>query len=291
MNCDGVPDFTDTTIKYIDPNNTGKALHEEIKKILSSDVYLILKKILVSSDELEDFIKKEPKFDKPPSDRKEIIQRMNETKIYNKNFNKLLDSAPPRYTNPIDFCNKFDFNDERIPQGVSGDIPLLNTVNGKQFVLGRQRNLFDYYNDKSHFITLNSQFWDLTYLNDVFIECATLKTSDFNEPNKFPVRIVLTKNLFDEPDKSLRVTSFDIDYTISTVLSREICQILKYTDFELYQSVEYKNIFFIGKSGITHDPNNFIKVSSKINRYVLEYYKNKYEKYKNKYLKLKKSII
>jgi hypothetical protein len=281
MQCGDVPDFKGNIDKYIDPNNTGKEIHKEIKEVLTNEAYLILKKILLTSNDLDEYYKTEQHYTTPASSRAEIMKRFNETK----KLNKLLDKASNKFSSTKEFCDTFDFNDEKIPQGTAKDIPLLNTIHGKQIVLGRQRNLFDYYNDKSKFITLNSKFWDPKYLNDIFIECAVIKTNDFTEPNLFPIRIVLTENLFDEPDKLHNITQYDKNYQITTVLSKELCQILKYTDFEVFQSAEFPNIFFIGKSGLSHNPAKFIKISSNTDRYILKYYK-----YKQKYLALQKSL-
>ncbi len=282
MKCGDVPDFKGTIDKYIDPNNTGKGIHDEIKEVLTNETYLILKKILLTSNDLDEYYKKEQPHTTPASSKAESLKRLKETIKLNKLLDKLLDKASNKFSITQEFCDTFDFNDEKIPQGKTKDIPLLDTIHGKQIVLGRQRNLFEYYNDKSKFITLNSKFWDPKYLNDIFIECAVIKTNDFTEPNIFPIRIVLTENLFHEPDKLHNITAYDTNYQITTVLSKELCQILKYTDFEVFQSTEYPNIFFIGKSGLDHDPVKFIKISSIADRNIL-----KYHKYKKKYLALK----
>lgn len=286
MKCENVTDFKDITKMYIDPNNTGKLIHDEIKTFLNDDTYKILKKILIDSTELEKHLSLRPDYKDKAKSVANIRKRGFELKKFDEKSDILLNNALAKYSSLHDFCDDFNFNDEPIPQNFSEGIPLYNTVKGKQFVLGRQRNLFDYYNDKNNFITLNSQFWDHKYLNDVFIECASLKLDDFNESDKFPIRIVLTKKLFNEPDMTKDINAYDTDFQKTRVLSKELCQFLKYTNCELFQSIEYKNIFFISKSSIVHNPENFVKVNSINDRYVINYYKSKYLKYKQKYLKL-----
>jgi len=211
-------------------------------------------------------------------------------KKFNEKLNSLLDTAPNRFSTPSEFCNTFDFNDEehQIPPGTGEEIPLLDTIQGKQVVLGRQRNLTDYYHDKTNFVTLNSKFWDTkSHLNYAFIECAQIKANEFTERNKFPIRMVLSKNLFNEPDKFLNINNYDPDYTKTTVLAQELCQFLEYTDSVVVQSIEHPNIFFIGRSGSEYDSTKFrqISSSSRDDRYILKYYK-----YKQKYLGLKKAL-
>lgn len=291
MKCDGVPDFHNTIEKYIDINNLGQNIHKEIKKVLITENYNILKKILLNDEipnnrkqELDDYLKTRPILDDT------IFKNQIKMKNWDEKFKIFQDSLKTNtFTNNETFCENFDFNDEINISGLSSPIPLLDTIDGKQFVLGRQRNLISYYDDKINFITLNSKFWEPNgYLNNVFIECSIIKASKVNLPNKFPIRIVLSPNLFEEPDQHLNITRYDQDYKISTVLSKELCQYLKFTDFDLYQSRENLNIFFISKKDILHDPNKFIKISvdsnSQDDRYIL-----KYLKYKNKYLNLKKN--
>ncbi len=60
MNCDLVHDFHSITNIYIDPNFKGNKIHNEIKEQLSEDKYLLLKKILVGSDELDIHLSNKP---------------------------------------------------------------------------------------------------------------------------------------------------------------------------------------------------------------------------------------
>lgn len=275
MQCESVTNYKGKLDKYIDPNNTGKSMHNELQQdLLDSNIYVMLKKLLVTSEELENHYKTEPKYTTPPSNIKEMRIRNKKMLEYNEKLNELMNKASNRYTKSEEFCNAFDFNDEKIPIGIAKKIPLLDTVQGKQIVLGRQRNIYDYYNDKNNFITLNSKYWDAKYFNDIFIECAIIKTNETINANKFPIRIVLSDNLFNESDTLRNITKYDINYNITSVLSKELCQILKYTDNNVYQSIEYPNIFFIGKAGIDRDPNKYKLISSTEDRYILNY--NKY---------------
>ena len=60
MKCGSVPTFVGKASQYIDPNNTGKIIHEEIKETLNTDIYPLLKKILVTSRELDEHYEKKP---------------------------------------------------------------------------------------------------------------------------------------------------------------------------------------------------------------------------------------
>ena len=206
-----------------------------------------------------------------------------------------------REYNTVDkFCINFDFNTEPSSlstQPSSSSIPLLDTIStNKQIVFGRVRNLTDYYNDKTKFITLNTPFWDVPnlYFNDMYVECAinNLKNFKHNEnPNKFIIRIVLTDKLFEEDDKDIAIPPYDTDNTKSSVLSRELCQFMKYSDINIIQSITNPTILFVIPKYI----DNFDKTKYRIifNKdtvpidYTFNNYKNKYIKYKQKYLALK----
>jgi hypothetical protein len=196
------------------------------------------------------------------------------------------------------FCINYDFNTE--PSSFSTQpnpppIPLLETIpTNKQIVFGRVRNLADYYNDKTKFITLNTPFWDVPnlYFNDMYVECAINNLKKFNhEANKFIIRIVLTDNLFAEKEEGKTIPPYDTDNTKSSVLSRELCQFMKYSDINIIQSITNPNILFV----IPKDIDNFDKLKYRIifNKvtvpidYTFNNYKNKYIKYKQKYLALK----
>ena len=302
MTCDNVPDYKDTNQMYIDPIIKGKKIHDELQYNLTH--YKELYNIMINNkkmEEIERVLEEVSSITKPvlkDNTPREKLKYIKELKAYNLEKNKYIethqDINPIEFTNFMDFCRRFDFNDDHIPLRSINVIPLMDTIHDKQFVLGRQRNIYDYYHEKINFITLNSKYWDIYgYLNNAFIECSDIFSDSFPDiPNKFSIRIVLSDKLFGTGDPLSHVTNYDIDYTKSTVLSKEICQFLRYTDRDLYQSIEYKNIFFISKHNIQHDNTRFLKISISKDRDELTYFNFsvKYLKYKTKYLELKKSI-
>lgn len=123
----------------------------------------------------------------------------------------------------------------------------------RQYVLGRMKNLEEYY--KCHyFYTLDSEDWDDLYqLNDLFIYCA-----QESEENVFPIRIVTDpKGGIKSKDELSGISDYDKNiitlphllkqYENINIVSREICQLSKYFKMGFYQSIDYPNIFFATK--------------------------------------------
>jgi hypothetical protein len=108
MKCGDVPDFKGTIDKYIDPNNTGKGIHDEIKEVLTNGAYLILKKILLTSNDLDEYYKKEQQqHTTPASSKGESLKRLKETIKLNKLLDKLLDKASNKFLITQEFlCNQ-----------------------------------------------------------------------------------------------------------------------------------------------------------------------------------------
>jgi hypothetical protein len=273
MECNNVPTFEGVTDKFIDPNIKGQLIHSEIKTALTDEVYKSLKILLTkNTPELDEHLRNEPIKPSTTLSLREQMAFHKTKKAWVSKMNDIMDRTPTQFDSPEQFCENFDFNDEEPPLSTGNKIPLLETINGKQVVLGREKNLTDYYIDKDKFISLHSKYWDTTgHLNDVFIECAKIKMDGFNNKNKFPIRIVLSPELFKETNNKLKITKYNTNYTKTTVLSKELCQFLNYTTSSLYQSREYPNIFFISRSDITHDKKKFIKISNEANRGLLTY--------------------
>jgi len=134
-------------------------------------------------------------------------------------------------------------------EGIPKSIPYLNytSQDAPQYVLGRRDVLwYTCYYHCPLFITLDSPTWTLL-LNDIFIYCATLGKGGSGD---YPVRLVTSSDDFVFDDETI-----DKKYVISKlqgksndfVTTREICQIVTYWGFQLYQSRKHKTIFFFVK--------------------------------------------
>jgi hypothetical protein len=173
-----------------------------------------------------------------------------------------------KFTDDREFCQTFPFNDSA-HEPIAPVLPLLETIQGKQVVLGRSNNIRPYYRDQRHFITLHSNYWT-QYLNDVFMECIFFHfyTGPI-ERNKFPIRLVLNLS---NPDYTSIVPPYpeagtDVLGMFSTM---EICQLLN-ANLTLFQSKRHKNIFFFGHPDTPFDEDKFIKLKTKKNGEIVYY--------------------
>ena len=300
MNCDAdVPKYEGTVQKFIDINKTGKKLHDDLNKVLNTYTEL-LKLITQKNTQLQQLQQSQQPQQPQPQQYKSIKEMIEDRKRIASLIKISIDTIVMKreYDTVDKFCINFDFNTEQpTTQPNPPPIPLLDTIpTNKQIVFGRVRNLTDYYNDKTNFITLNTPFWDVPnlYFNDMYVECAINNLKKFNHnanPNKFIIRIVLTDKLFEEDDKDIAIPPYDTDNTKSSVLSRELCQFMKYSDINIIQSITNPTILFVIPKYI----DNFDKKKYRIifnkdtvpTDYTVNYYKNKYIKYKQKYLALK----
>lgn len=175
-------------------------------------------------------------------------------------------------------CRAFNFNTQRysLPPVVDGQnisIPLMNRASlgpCKQFVFGRITELTPYYRD-DRFITLdlNDDVWSdnktfTMQMNDFFVLCAVI--SNKSCPSRlrkdfFPIRIVFNRRdaiLFKKKvssqkryaDERHSIGTYHSDYRFSSVLAREVCQLLNLFHCSLYQSKTYPNIFFMKRGSV-----------------------------------------
>lgn len=142
----------------------------------------------------------------------------------------------------------------------SSSIPLLDMVVDpkthtiqKQWVLGRVSSLKQYYNCSNLFYALDNDDWDSLYqLNDLFVYCSQNSTE-----NVFPIRIVADKKRgLRSRNRKTGVLRYDTLITIPhllnqykkiVILSRELCQIARYFKMYVYQSLDYKYLYFASK--------------------------------------------
>jgi hypothetical protein len=167
-------------------------------------------------------------------------------------------------------CNAIDFNIdsykyERHPNAHK-KIPLKKRSkvgNCRQYVFGRVQQLVPYYVDKENFITLTlpEEIWSDNYKytmenNDLFVYCAITSEDFCDEKYRkefFPIRLVLhpndaillKKDLLNIATQRQSIRSFYQNWRISSVLARELCQLINLFDIYIYQSTSYNNIFFI----------------------------------------------
>jgi hypothetical protein len=171
-------------------------------------------------------------------------------------------------------------------------IPLLKysrVDNCRQFVFGRVNNLLSYYYDQENFITLmlpDELYYGEylpeknMYINDFFVYCSIIHQSSCHSNKSsifFPIRIVLhprdsilfksrfIKKLNDLFYKRIHsselILQWNEDYHYSTILAREICQLISLFDISIFQSNSYKHIFFIKVSSkITHSIKGLTKI-------------------------------
>jgi hypothetical protein len=222
-----------------------------------------------------------------------------------------------KYSNMEDFCANVKFNKKggtlptthRDEFETTEQIIEFDTIKDRQYVFGRMSNLQFYYKFPILFKTLASPFWDTDFfMNDMFTLCSINYLNSFTyEKNKFPIRIVTSKKSGLYENSSLDDFSYASIYPKSllgttksfehqTIFNRELCQLFN-NNFDLYQSVRNKHIFYLTKIGEVHDPELFRKITIKIhepeknislsNMVGGKYYR-KYMKYKNKYTELKK---
>lgn len=192
--------------------------------------------------------------------------------LQNKQFWKHHKVLPQSFNNFItitDVCKAIDFNIDsemysRHPNAKLF-IPLLKRSrvgDCRQYVFGRVKLLVPYYLDKKNFITLNlpENIWSdkFTYTmqnNDLFLYCAinSEQLCDDEKTDFFPIRIVLHKNdailfkkdLSNMASQRQSIKTFNQDWRVSSILARELCQLINLFNIYIYQSNSYQNIFFI----------------------------------------------
>lgn len=198
--------------------------------------------------------------------------------LQNKQFWKQNNVLPKSFNNFItipDVCKAIDFNidSEMYAKHPNAKlfIPLIKRSrvgDCKQYVFGRVRLLVPYYLDKENFITLNlpENIWsdNFSYTmqnNDLFLYCAINSEQLCNDEDFFPIRIVLHKNdaillnkdLSNIASQRQSVRTFHQDWKVSSILARELCQLINLFNIYIYQSTTHYNIFFI-KLGNVKNP-------------------------------------
>lgn len=261
----------DITTKLLDINKKDNEIHITLKKILNdyNEFFNIITLILNYENWNKDDYEKYINLNNELSLLGKSIKDIKRKQLINKNIGELVSKYRiPKYNTLNSFCKGFDFNDETLDSKNCKlyNIPLTDTIplNSKQYVIGRQRNILSYYECKDDFYTLNSKYWDIEYiLNDMFINCIldSVSNTSILLPNKFLIRIVLSSNLFSEKDDRLiTIKETEKQYTVT---NREICQFILTGMFDIYQSREYKYIFFLSIKDIKHDDTRFIKINDK----------------------------
>ena len=180
----------------------------------------------------------------------------------------------------IQTCNSFRFNTQRhdlppVNQAQEQDmsIPLMKRSSMgpcKQFVFGRTTELIPYYRDE-RFITLDLSYemWsdNHTYtmeMNDFFVLCAVMSNKSCPSrlrKNFFPIRLVFNRRdavLFKRAvsshkryaDEKHSIGTYDSDFRFSSVMAREVCQLLNLFHCYLYQSTTYPHLFFMKRGPI-----------------------------------------
>ena len=166
--------------------------------------------------------------------------------------------AQGKFREKGDFCNTFPWNNTA-HDPLEADLPLMDTVHGKQIVIGRYQNLIPYYEDQEHYVTLQSNHWS-KFLNDVFAECMVLTAGNMPAGlNKFPIRLVLK---LEKPWDNEKLVPYppppkEIDGMFTT---GEICKMLQ-VGFGLFQSIRYKHIFFFGMKNTPINDKQFIPLN------------------------------
>jgi len=182
-------------------------------------------------------------------------------------------------------CNLFNFSKQTLlNRNVKIPLRKYSSVGDcKQYVFGRIGVIFPYYSDPANFVTLLLND-DLYYgkdpknknmnMNDLFVYCASaggrscrLVDDSIDFSKYFPIRIVLhpadeilftyklVKNLrkfiHRDAKKYQSILKWHPDWRESSILAREICQLISLFDIYIYQSTTYRNIFFINDSVVT----------------------------------------